>query len=89
MFNAPIPLQSLNTEPKNLDQIETQQNQISKFLHNSQHPEPSDPLYQPYKFEGFIELNGGVLIPINAFAFDNVSNQGRNLSLILKLNFKE
>ena len=76
----------LNTEPKNLDQIETQQNQISKFLHNSQHPEPTSPFYQPYKFEGFIELNGGVLIPINAFAFDNVSNQGRNLSLILKLN---
>jgi hypothetical protein len=76
----------LNTEPKNLDQIETQQNQISKFLHNSQHPEPTSPFYQPYKFEGFIELRASRLIPINAFAFDNVSNQGRNLSLILKLN---
>ena len=76
----------LNTEPKEPNLIELQKNQISKFLHNSLIINPENPNYKEYGFEGFIELSGGQLIPINAFAFDNVSNQGRNLSLILKLN---
>ena len=76
----------LNTEPKSSDQIEVQQNQVSKFLRNSNTIDPNSETYERYKFEGFIELSGGQLIPINAFAFDNISNQGRNLSLILKLN---
>ena len=76
----------LNTEPKSSNQIEAQQNQITRFLHNSQVIDPDNSNYKGYQFEGFIELLGGDLIPINAFAFDNISNQNRNLSLILKLN---
>ena len=60
---------------------------LTNFLNENQNStlaeiEPPD----EYKFNSFIELSGGVLIPINNYAFDSVTHGVDGRSIILKLN---
>ena len=51
-----------------------------------QYRDPDSSVYKEYNFDGYIDVGGGRLIPINAYAFDNITPRGQYLSLILKLN---
>ena len=53
---------------------------IKKFLNYS----IKDGITNTYQFNSFLELSQGRLIPVNGYAFDNVTGQKR--TLILKLN---
>ena len=61
--------------------------QLTNFLNensNSTNIDVEPP--SEYKFNSFIELTGGTLIPINNYAFDVVTNGVDGRSVILKLN---
>ena len=45
-----------------------------------------NPLPNQYKFNTFVEVSGGLLIPINNYAFDKVTDGEDGVSIILKLN---
>ena len=45
-----------------------------------------NPLPNQYKFNTFVEVSGGLLIPINNYAFDSITDGEDGKSVILKLN---
>ena len=58
---------------------------ISQFLNGNPNPTGNNlDEYPSYQFNSFLELSQGRLIPINGYAFDEVTNNKR--TLILKLN---
>lgn len=59
------------------------ENLIANFLNQSNE---GNPLPTEYKFNSFIEISGGLLIPINNYAFDKVTDGEGGVSIILKLN---
>ena len=59
------------------------QNQIANYLNETN---VDNPLPDDYKFNTFVELDGGLLIPINNYAFDKVTDGEGGTSIVLKLN---
>ena len=59
-------------------------NDLRDLISNFMNEDPNGEEEKPYQFNSYLEISRGRLIPINGYAFDEVTNNKR--TLILKLN---
>jgi len=59
-------------------------NELRDSISNFMNEDPNEEEEKPYQFNSYLEISQGRLIPINGYAFDEVT--GNKRTLILKLN---